>query len=213
MEYKGHLYVVAAPSGGGKTSLVKALVDANENIKVAVSHTTRKQRPDEQDGINYHFVDRTVFEVMISKGEFLEYAEVFGNLYGTSMAAINQSLDSGCHLILEIDWQGAAQIRQRMPASRSIFILPPSLETLRDRLVGRGQDDEATIAHRMDLAFSEMSHFHEFDYLVVNDDFNAALNEINAIVDKDSSSEKYQLKAQVARLAALIAELVPHERQ
>jgi guanylate kinase len=213
MEYKGHLYVVAAPSGGGKTSLVKALVDANENIKVAVSHTTRKQRPDEQDGINYHFVDRTVFEAMISKGEFLEYAEVFGNLYGTSMAAINQSLDSGCHLILEIDWQGAAQIRQRMPASRSIFILPPSLETLRDRLVGRGQDDEATIAHRMDLAFSEMSHFHEFDYLVVNDDFNAALNEINAIVDKDSSSEKYQLKAQVARLAALIAELVPHERQ
>jgi guanylate kinase len=211
MEYKGHLYVVAAPSGGGKTSLVKALVDANENIKVAVSHTTRKQRPDEQDGINYHFVDRTVFEAMISKGEFLEYAEVFGN--GTSMAAINQSLDSGCHLILEIDWQGAAQIRQRMPASRSIFILPPSLETLRDRLVGRGQDDEATIAHRMDLAFSEMSHFHEFDYLVVNDDFNAALNEINAIVDKDSSSEKYQLKAQVARLAALIAELVPHERQ
>ncbi|MDG1207025.1 MAG: guanylate kinase [Pseudomonadales bacterium] len=213
MEYKGHLYVVAAPSGGGKTSLVKALVDAKENIKVAVSHTTRKQRPDEQDGINYHFVDRTVFEAMISKGEFLEYAEVFGNLYGTSMAAINQSLDSGCHLILEIDWQGAAQIRQRMPASRSIFILPPSLETLRDRLVGRGQDDEATIAHRMDLAFSEMSHFHEFDYLVVNDDFNAALNEINAIVDKDSSSEKYQLKAQVARLAALIAELVPHERQ
>jgi guanylate kinase len=213
MEYKGHLYVVAAPSGGGKTSLVKALVDANENIKVAVSHTTRKQRPDEQDGINYHFVDRTVFEAMISKGEFLEYAEVFGNLYGTSMAAINQSLDSGCHLILEIDWQGAAQIRQRMPASRSIFILPPSLETLRDRLVGRGQDDEATIAHRMDLAFSEMSHFHEFDYLVVNDDFNAALNEINAIVDKDSSSEKYQLKAQVGRLAALIAELVPHERQ
>ena len=213
MEYKGHLYVVAAPSGGGKTSLVKALVDANENIKVAVSHTTRKQRPDEQDSINYHFVDRTVFEAMISRGEFLEYAEVFGNLYGTSMAAINQSLDSGCDLILEIDWQGAAQIRQRMPASRSIFILPPSLETLRERLVGRGQDDEATIAHRMDLAFSEMSHFHEFDYLVVNDDFNVALKEIHAIVDKDPSSEKYQLKVQAPRLDALIAELVPKDRQ
>lgn len=213
MKYKGHLYVVAAPSGGGKTSLVKALVDANENIKVAVSHTTRKQRPDEKDGINYHFVDRADFEEMISKGEFLEYAEVFGNLYGTSMAAINQSLDSGCHLILEIDWQGAAQIRQRMPASRSIFILPPSLETLRERLVGRGQDDEATIAHRMDLAFSEMSHFHEFDYLVVNDDFDVALGEIHVIVVKDPSSEKYQLKVQVPRLASLIAELVPADRQ
>ena len=213
MKYKGHLYVVAAPSGGGKTSLVKALVDANENINVAVSHTTRKQRPDEKDGINYHFVDRADFEAMISKGEFLEYAEVFGNLYGTSMAAINQSLDSGCHLILEIDWQGAAQIRQRMPASRSIFILPPSLETLRERLVGRGQDDEATIAHRMDLAFSEMSHFHEFDYLVVNDDFDVALGEIHVIVVKDPSSEKYQLKVQVPRLASLIAELVPADRQ
>ena len=201
------------PREGGKTSLVKALVDANENIKVAVSHTTRKQRPDEKDGINYHFVDRAGFEAMISKGEFLEYAEVFGNLYGTSMAAINQSLDSGCHLILEIDWQGAAQIRQRMPASRSIFILPPSLETLRERLVGRGQDDEATIAHRMDLAFSEMSHFHEFDYLVVNDDFDVALGEIHVIVVKDPSSEKYQLKVQVPRLASLIAELVPADRQ
>lgn len=213
MKFKGQLYVVAAPSGAGKTSLVKALVDANDNIQVAVSHTTRSQRPDEVDAINYHFVERSKFETMISAGEFVEYAEVFGNLYGTSIAAINQSLDTGCHLILEIDWQGAAQIRRAMPESRSIFILPPSLGTLRQRLEGRGQDDEDTIKHRMDLAFSEMSHYEEFDYLIVNDNFNVALSEIHSIVEGDKVSENYQLQAQIARLAQLIVELMPQPQQ
>lgn len=179
---KGHLFVVAAPSGGGKTSIVKAVIERNRNIQVAVSHTTRNIRPGEEDGVNYHFTPVDEFHKIKAADGFLESAEVFGNYYGTSIEAVEGLINQGVHLILEIDWQGAQQIHKRIPKSKSIFILPPSHDELHRRLQGRGQDDEATIAGRMSEAESEMSHYNEFDYLIINDQFEQAVVDMTNII-------------------------------
>ena len=177
----GTLYIVSAPSGAGKTSLVKALLDAQPRVRVSVSHTTRAMRPGEVDGVNYHFVSREEFQEILARDEFLEYAEVFGNLYGTSQRWVEQTLAEGYDLILEIDWQGAQQVRRLMPQAKSIFILPPTQEALRQRLTNRGQDSDEVIDTRMREAVSEMTHYVEYDYLVINDDFAHALVDLQAI--------------------------------
>lgn len=177
----GTLYIVSAPSGAGKTSLVKALLDAQPQVRVSVSHTTRGIRPGEVDGVNYHFVSREEFVERLERDEFLEHAEVFGNLYGTSQRWLEQTLDEGYDLILEIDWQGAQQVRRLMPQARSIFILPPTQEALRQRLTNRGQDSDEVIDGRMREAVSEMTHYVEYDYLIINDDFTHALGDLQAI--------------------------------
>ncbi|MAL37426.1 MAG: guanylate kinase [Pseudomonas sp.] len=177
----GTLYIVSAPSGAGKTSLVKALLDAQPQVRVSVSHTTRPMRPGEVDGVNYHLVSREEFLQRLEHDEFLEHAEVFGNLYGTSQRWLEQTLNEGFDLILEIDWQGAQQVRRLMPQAKSIFILPPTQEALRQRLTNRGQDSDDVIETRMREAVSEMTHYVEYDYLVINDDFAHALIDLQAI--------------------------------
>ena len=178
----GILFIVSAPSGAGKTSLVKALRESLPELAVSVSHTTRAQRPGEIDGSDYFFVKQADFESMIAAGEFVEYANVFDNWYGTSRKSIESLLSSGSDVILEIDWQGARQVRALMPDSRSIFILPPSLDELELRLSRRGQDEANTIARRMRDAISEMSHHAEYDYVVINDNFAHAVGDMMAIV-------------------------------
>ena len=180
---RGTLYTISAPSGAGKTSLVAALTqDPTHPLQVSVSHTTRPMRPGEVDGRNYHFVSREEFVHMRERGEFLESAEVFGNLYGTSRNWVQTQLDAGIDVILEIDWQGAAQVRDHIQPNKSIFILPPSLESLRQRLTGRGQDGEEVIEQRMREAQAEISHFDAADYVVINDDFDHALRDLRAII-------------------------------
>ena len=200
----GTLYIVSAPSGAGKTSLVKALIDVEPQIRVSVSHTTRAMRPGEVNGVNYHFVEREEFVKMIEHGDFLERAEVFGNLYGTSQSHLQQTLDEGHDLILEIDWQGAEQVRKLMPQARSIFILPPSQEALRQRLDNRGQDSSEIIDGRMREAVSEMSHYVDYDYLIINDDFALALEDLKAIF----RANRLQQKRQQQRFGKLLAELL-----
>lgn len=200
----GTLYIVSAPSGAGKTSLVKALIDLEPQIRVSVSHTTRAMRPGEVDGENYHFVSREAFVKMIEHGDFLERAEVFGNLYGTSQSYLQQTLDEGHDLILEIDWQGAEQVRKLMPQARSIFILPPSQQALRERLNNRGQDSDEIIDGRMREAVSEMSHYVDYDYLIINDDFAVALEDLKAIFH----ANRLQQKRQQQRFGKLLAELL-----
>jgi len=178
----GTLYVVSAPSGAGKTSLVRALAQSDPAVSLSVSHTTRPPRPGEQDGAHYHFIDQSAFGVMQKRGAFLESAEVFGNFYGTSREWLTEKLHDGVDIILEIDWQGARQVRGEFPGAVGIFVLPPSRDALRARLLGRGQDEEKVIAERMQKARSELSHFDEFDYLIVNDDFDTALSELRAIL-------------------------------
>ncbi|NND68279.1 MAG: guanylate kinase [Halioglobus sp.] len=177
----GTLYTVSAPSGAGKTSLLHALLEQRPELKVSVSHTTRQMRPGERDGVNYHFVTEQAFMAMLERGEFLEHARVFDNLYGTSQVWVQEQLDAGTDVILEIDWQGAAQVRKLMPATRAVFILPPSRAALEERLNARGQDDAETITRRLREAVEEMSHYVEADYLVINNDFQAALSELDAI--------------------------------
>lgn len=179
---RGTLYVVSAPSGAGKTSLVKALLDRQPGLQVAVSHTTRASRVGEEDGVNYFFVTKEKFVGMLEQNMFLEHAVVFENYYGTASYWVEECLDKGQDLILEIDWQGAQQVRRLMPEAKCIFILPPSRATLRKRLVERGQDSEAVIEHRMSQAKNEISHYAEFDYLVVNDDFEKTLQDLESIV-------------------------------
>lgn len=178
----GTLYTVSAPSGAGKTSLVKALTDGNKNVQISVSHTTRSKRPGEVDGVNYHFVNDVQFKEMLGRQDFLEHANVFGNLYGTSTEWVMDTLQRGIDVILEIDWQGAQQTRQAIAGTVSIFILPPSLAELQKRLTGRGQDDVSTIASRMAEAQSELSHFAEADFLVINKVFEDALEDLKAII-------------------------------
>lgn len=191
----GTLFTVSAPSGAGKTSLVNALLARDNSIKVSISHTTRSKRPGEEDGRDYHFVDKEAFQHMAASGEFLEHAEVFGNYYGTSKSAVEAVLAQGNDIILEIDWQGAQQVRELMPDSQSIFILPPSVEALRERLQGRGQDDEAVIEQRMQQAISEISHYTESQWLVINDDFERALQELhNVITTQRLATTKQQQK-------------------
>lgn len=180
--YAGTLYIISAPSGAGKTSLVKELIDSMADIRVSVSHTTRPIRPGERDGVNYHFTTPPAFESMIEDDVFLEHALVFGNYYGTSREWVEQQLREGIDVILEIDWQGAQQVRAKMPASVGVFILPPSREVLESRLRGRGQDSDEVIVRRLSEAVTEMSHYAEYDYVVINDDFDTALADLRAIV-------------------------------
>ncbi|PZP21139.1 guanylate kinase [Pseudomonas kuykendallii] len=200
----GTLYIVSAPSGAGKTSLVKALIDAMPQVRVSVSHTTRAMRPGEVDGVNYHFVDRQHFAELLEHNDFLEHAEVFGNLYGTSQRALERTLAEGYDLILEIDWQGAQQVRRLMPQAKSVFILPPTQEALRQRLTNRGQDSEEIIERRMREAVSEMSHYVEYDYLVINDDFAHALDDLKAIF----RANQLQQDAQQLRFGELLRQLL-----
>jgi len=178
----GTLYTVSAPSGAGKTSLVNALIERCGGLKVSVSHTTRPMRPAEKDGVNYHFVSENAFVDMLDRAEFLEHAHVFGNLYGTSSIWLEDQLKQGLDIILEIDWQGARQVKRLLPETQSIFILPPSRDALQQRLSLRGQDDPDIIEDRMNAAVAEMSHYIESDFLVVNKDFNQALDELQFIV-------------------------------
>ena len=212
----GTLYIVSAPSGAGKTSLVTALIEADPRVNVSVSHTTRAMRPGEPHGVNYHFVSHDDFKGLIAKGDFLEHAEVFGNFYGTSRSALQQVLDQGNDLILEIDWQGAQQVRKLMPEARSVFILPPSQQALRQRLDGRGQDSEAIIAGRMKEAVSEMVHYDEYEYVIVNDDFDEALEDLKAVFAANregdaaalARAEELKLEKQQQRHQALHTQLI-----
>lgn len=201
----GTLFIVSAPSGAGKTSLLKALVETEDRVKVSISHTTRPKRPGEVDGVDYHFLDTAAFEEMVEAGAFLEHAEVFGNFYGTSEAGIRDQLIAGNDVILEIDWQGTQQVRQRIPDTVSVFILPPTLETLRQRLGSRGQDSEAVISRRLAEAREEMSHFAEYDFIVVNDLFEQALGELRSIVTSRRLSQVIQAERLQGRLRSLLA--------
>jgi guanylate kinase len=202
---EGTLYIISAPSGAGKSSLLRAVLEsAGEALALSVSHTTRAPRPGEVDGQDYHFVDIGTFRGMIDRQEFLEHAEVFDNFYGTSRGSVQAQLAAGQDVILEIDWQGSRQVRNLMPGCIGIFILPPSREALRERLQGRGQDDTAVIERRMRDAVSEMSHYDEYDYLVINDDFGVARDELAAIF----RSRRLRLPAQVRRQQALLAGLL-----
>lgn len=200
----GTLYTVSAPSGAGKTSLVKALIDTTEAILVSVSHTTRAIRPGEQDGINYNFVDHDSFTQMVAKGEFLEHAQVFANYYGTSTRWVESTLARGIDVVLEIDWQGAQQVRKLMPNAKGIFILPPSRECLRERLTGRGQDDDHVIDARMAEAKNEMSHYPEADFLIINDVFDDALNDFRSIIQ----SQRLTLTNQQGKYQSLLSSLL-----
>jgi guanylate kinase len=179
---RGRLFVIAAPSGAGKTSLVRALMEREPGLRFSISFTTRKQRPNEAHGRDYFFVSREEFDRMVSAGEFLEHATVFDNSYGTARRQVEESLAAGQDLILEIDWQGAQQIRRALPECHSIFILPPSRAELERRLRGRGTDSEEVIQRRLRDAAGDMGHWREFDFVVVNDDFDRALGELQAIV-------------------------------
>lgn len=200
----GTLYIVAAPSGAGKTSLVRSLVECTSGVEVSVSHTTRPRRPGEQEGVDYHFVDPDTFQSMVKEGVFLEYAQVFNHFYGTSRHVVTERLKSGIDVVLEIDWQGARQVRALIPESLAIFILPPSKETLRQRLKSRAQDDNAVIEQRMQAAVSEISHYNEFDYLIVNDDFNVALEALRAIFIANRQRRDKQVLRQGELLQALL---------
>jgi len=200
----GILYIVSAPSGAGKTSLVKALIDAMPNVRVSVSHTTRAMRPGEVDGVNYHFVSREQFTAMLERNAFLEHAQVFDNLYGTSQEWVEETLAAGHDLILEIDWQGAQQVRRLMPQARSVFILPPTQQALRQRLTNRGQDSEEIIERRMRDAVSEMSHYVEYDYLVINDDFSTALEDLKSIFRANQLEQSRQQGRHADLLSALL---------
>ena len=204
-EMKGTLYIFSAPSGAGKTSLVTELVKTTGKLLVSVSHTTRAMRPGEQDGVHYHFIEIPVFEKMVVDNAFLEHARVFDNYYGTSQKAIEEQLAKGVDVILEIDWQGARQVRERMPENVSVFILPPSRVELENRLKGRGQDSDEIIARRMRDAVSEMEHYGEYDFIVVNDDFDVALGELKAIVTSQRLTASRQQQALQDLLADLLA--------
>ena len=207
---RGSLFVVAAPSGAGKTSLTRALLDNTTDLHLSVSHTTRTPRPGEQNGREYHFVDRNRFDQMIENGEFLEHAQVFGfeHSYGTSKAAVELHLSQGQDVLLEIDWQGVEQIKAVMPEAQSLFILPPSRDELERRLTGRGTDSAEVIAKRMSTAENEMRHWHNFDYLIINDDFDLALQEMQAIL----TARRCQCARQGARHQALLEQLLPDQK-
>ena len=204
MTSTGTLYTVSAPSGAGKTSLVNALIERCEGLQVSVSHTTRPMRPAEKEGVNYHFVSDNVFVDMLDRAEFLEHAQVFGNLYGTSSVWLEEQLERGLDVILEIDWQGARQVKQLLPETQSIFILPPSRQALQQRLSLRGQDDPGIIEGRMNAAVAEMSHYVESDFLVVNKDFDQALDELQFIV----ASQRLRTARQQKILSGMLQNLL-----
>lgn len=201
---QGTLFVVSAPSGAGKTSLVNALVGADEHLVVSISHTTRAPRPGENDAIDYFFVSEQRFDELITHGAFLEYANVFGYRYGTSREAVTNDLKAGRDVVLEIDWQGARQVCSLMPQAVSVFILPPSLKELEQRLRRRNSDHEDIIRRRMNEAVTELSHYDEYHYLVVNDDFHRALADLQSVV----RACRLRLQTQQERLARQLVELV-----
>ncbi|MBQ4862256.1 guanylate kinase [Pseudoalteromonas sp. MMG013] len=201
---RGNLFILSAPSGAGKSSLIKALLDKHNDVKVSVSHTTRNPRPGENNAEHYHFVNVEQFKSLIEKNDFFEWAQVFENYYGTSKAAIEQQLAAGIDVFLDIDWQGAQQVRKLMPEVKTIFILPPSKTELEQRLNNRGQDSQEVIASRMAQAKSESSHYSEFDYVLINDDFEATLKQLEHIV----IAARLELKAQNIRYQSLISDLL-----
>ncbi|HHT7764354.1 guanylate kinase [Pasteurella multocida] len=205
---QGNLYILSAPSGAGKSSLISALLNQQQDNKmmVSVSHTTRQPRPGEQEGVHYYFVSVEAFESLIEQDLFLEYAKVFGgNYYGTSLPAIEENLAKGIDVFLDIDWQGAQQIRQKVPNVKSIFILPPSLAKLERRLIGRGQDSTEVIAARMSKAIDEISHYNEYDYVIVNDVFEQALADFQAILRAERLTLAHQQKQNQALIEQLLA--------
>tara|TARA_B100000795_G_scaffold267711_1_gene253117 strand:- start:160 stop:768 length:609 start_codon:yes stop_codon:yes gene_type:complete len=179
---QGTLFIISAPSGAGKTSLVGEILSRSDNIQASVSHTTRERRSGEEDGVNYHFVNQSEFLKMVDDDSFLEHAEVFGNHYGTSESWVRMTLELGIDVILEIDWQGAEQARKHFPSSQSIFILPPSKQALQERLTLRGQDNKEVIDRRIAAATQEMSHYIDADYLIINDDFETARTQLESII-------------------------------
>lgn len=199
----GSLFIVSAPSGTGKTSLVKGLLDSLKNACVSISHTTRAMRPGEINGVNYHFVDKETFESMIENNEFLEHAEVYGHHYGTSRQWVREQLERGTDVVLEIEWKGATQVRKQFPEAISIFILPPTPETLEQRLRGRGQDSEEVIARRLAEAKSEVQYCSDYDYMVVNDQFEVALSDLRSIL----RAEHCRKDKQVIRQKELVKKL------
>jgi guanylate kinase len=201
---EGRLFVIAAPSGAGKTSLVKALMEREAQLRFSVSYTTRAPRPNEREGVDYHFVSVAEFERMVAAGEFLEHARVFDNYYGTALATVQRNLETGQQLLLEIDWQGARQVRERLPAAASIFILPPSRPSLEQRLRQRSTDSDAVIRRRLQDSVRDLSHWAEFDYVVVNDRFEVALADLHAIV----SGQGEHLRAGRSEIRELTAELL-----
>lgn len=202
----GNLFILSAPSGAGKSSLINALLGKHADMQLSVSHTTRPPRAGEQDGVHYHFVSVDTFKQLIADGVFLEWAEVFGNYYGTSKAAIADQLARGIDVFLDIDWQGAQQIRPQVPGVLSVFILPPSVAELEKRLQGRGTDSAEVIAKRMQQAKSEISHFPEYDYVLVNDDFQQCLAQFEAVVLAARQTLAKQQQKQQALFASLLAE-------
>lgn len=209
----GNLFILSAPSGAGKSSLIKALLTkhadsvqrSNGELQVSVSHTTRDPRPGEVDGEHYHFVDRAEFERLIEQGAFFEWAEVFGNYYGTSRVTIENTLSKGIDVFLDIDWQGARQVKQQLHDAIGIFILPPSVEVLQSRLDSRGQDSAEVIASRMQQAKDEMSHYDEFDYVLVNDDFDTTLSALESVVFAQRERLDNQKQRNNTLIAALLA--------
>jgi len=200
----GKLFIITAPSGAGKTTLVHALVSQDKNLCVSISHTTRPARVGEENGVNYHFIEKSEFTTRLSEGDFLESAEVYGYYYGTSKLWVSEQLNKGLDVILEIDWQGAQQIRKLYPDTCSIFILPPSIEALTERLTERAQDDSETIDNRMQQAQGVMEHVAEANFVVVNDDFQAALQDIRAII----RSQRLVVTSQQRNLSELLSSLV-----
>jgi guanylate kinase len=201
----GNLFVVAAPSGGGKTSIVNALLEQDRAIRLSVSYTTRPPRPGEFDGVHYHFVDEPRFMALMAAGEFLEHAHVHGNWYATSSTWLKQQVNAGGDVLLEIDWQGAAQVRGLIPSSVHVFILPPSLAALRERLERRGQDTSEVIARRLDAAQEEMRHCGEFDYVIINQDFATAVADLAAVVRASRLRSAQQRTRHSALVASLLA--------
>ena len=205
----GLLFVVSAASGTGKTSLVKALLERVNNLHVSVSHTTRGQRPGELDGVHYHFAKKEDFLSLVNEGGFIEYAEVFGNYYGTAQRTVKEQLAKGHDVLLEIDWQGAEQVRKLFPESRQIFILPPSQFDLRQRLSNRGTDSVEVIEHRLSCAVEDMQQYVNFDYVIINDDFNKALHDLESVI----IAKRLVLKQQAMRHEKLIEKLITPTEQ
>lgn len=201
---RGQLYIISAPSGAGKTSLVKALLESTPNLQVSVSHTTRDIRPGETHGVNYHFVDESEFASIREAGGFFEWAQVFGNFYGTSRQVVQEQLAAGVDIILEIDWQGARQVKALVDTAVSIFVLPPSTTALRNRLTERGQDNDDIIDSRMRAARDEMAHYDEADFIVLNDNFETALSDLQSIVRTQRLSQSIQS----VNLTSVIADLL-----
>ena len=204
MNSQGTLYVIAAPSGGGKTRLVRALLECDSSIKVSISCTTRPPRPNDQEGVDYFFKTETAFQTMVDDNAFLEHAEVFGYRYGTSHEWVIEQLEKGVDIILEIDWQGARQVKQLFPQVVTVFIIPPSLAILQQRLQGRNEDSADVIAKRMSKAQGEMAHYYEFDYLLVNDDFEVLVKEAQHIIQ----SQRLKTAQQDRKLSSLLEELL-----